>query len=120
MQKKEASIAGLNRLQQYQVMNRMTNEVIPEENDFTDTENFEDITAELRDYIADKLEPMEIIKKDAFDWEEALNASELCHPKMDTRLQHATIANEKRDLLKSLEGKLTNTQKFFLFRELLV
>lgn len=39
-------------------MVRLSTDVVPAETDLTDNEKFEDITAELNAFIADKLEPM--------------------------------------------------------------
>ena len=60
-----------------------------------DSDLFEDITQELFDHVDNELKPMEILKGTGFSWEETLNASELLHPKMDTRLLQNSIWSEK-------------------------
>lgn len=56
----------------------------PVEENETD-ENFEDMT-DILDQAIQEMKPGELISGDLFNWEETLNASELCHYKMDQRL----------------------------------
>lgn len=61
-----------------------------------DADLFEDVTEELFNFVDDKLEPMQLMKGDGFNWEEVLNASELLHAKMDTRLGRNYIWEQKQ------------------------
>jgi len=112
----------LNRKDCYAVMKLMETEPLPFLTDNVNTDDFEDITAEVFDAVDNQLKDLEMLCADDFNFEETMTSIELMDAKMDIRLHRNKVNETNQDSIRLFESdeQLSQSQKLALMRELLL
>ena len=94
----------LHRKDTYAVMKLMETEPLPFLTADVNTDEFEDITAEVFEAVDNQLKDLEMLCDDDFNFEETMTSIELMDPKMDIRLPRNRVNENNQEAIKLFQG----------------